>query len=151
MMRWPVIGMLAVAGLAAFWVVATPIPELQEQLRVSQFWVLEALGLALIVTTIAGLAQIRAAISRHDRYLAAGLCAVTFAMVLIAPRTNRIFYDEQIYQGIARNLSDLHLAQLCNDGTVEYRAPAVLASRVQQATVRLPVCPESWLPAGGSL
>jgi Dolichyl-phosphate-mannose-protein mannosyltransferase len=120
MMRWPVIGMLAVAGLAAFWVVATPIPELQEQLRVSQFWVLEALGLALIVTTIAGLAQIRAAISRHDRYLAAGLCAVTFAMVLIAPRTNRIFYDEQIYQGIARNLSDLHLAQLCNDGTVEY-------------------------------
>jgi hypothetical protein len=118
MMRWPVIGTLAVAGRAAFWVVATPIPELQEQLRVSQFWVLEALGVALIVTTIAGLAQIRAAISRHDRYLAAGLCAVTFATVLIAPRTNRIFYDEQIYQGIARNLSDLHLAQSCNDGTV---------------------------------
>ena len=42
--------------------------------------------------------------------------------MLIAPRTNRIFYDEQIYQAIGQNLSDLHRAQMCNDGTVEYGA-----------------------------
>jgi hypothetical protein len=119
MTRWALIGILAVAGLAAAWIGMTPIPALQDQLRVSQFWVLEVLGLALVVTTIAGLAHLRAAITRRDGYFAAGLCAMTVALVLVAPRTNRIFYDEQIYQGIARNLADLHLAQMCNDGTVE--------------------------------
>jgi 4-amino-4-deoxy-L-arabinose transferase-like glycosyltransferase len=38
----------------------------------------------------------------------------------VAPRTNRIYYDEQIYQGIGQNLSDLKRAQMCSDGTVEY-------------------------------
>ena len=33
---------------------------------------------------------------------------------------NRIFYDEQIYQSIGQNLTDLRLAQICNDGSVEY-------------------------------
>ena len=120
MKRLPVIAAGTAAAGTAAWIATTSIPELQEQLRVSQFWILEALALTLIVTTIAGIAHIRAHITRRDWYFAAGVCAVTCALVLIAPRTNRIFYDEQIYQGIARNLSDLHLAQMCNDGTVEY-------------------------------
>ena len=37
----------------------------------------------------------------------------------MAPRTNRIFYDEQIYQNIGQNLADLRRAQMCNDGTIE--------------------------------
>lgn len=49
--------------------------------------------------------------------LATAAVAVT---VLVAPRTNRIYYDEHIYQGIGHNLSDLRLAQMCNDGVVEY-------------------------------
>ena len=40
--------------------------------------------------------------------------------VFVAPRTNRIYYDEQIYQAIGQNLADLRLAQVCNDGNVEY-------------------------------
>ena len=40
--------------------------------------------------------------------------------LFVAPRTNRIFYDEQIYQSIGQNLADLRLAQMCNDGSVEY-------------------------------
>ena len=40
--------------------------------------------------------------------------------LFVAPRTNRIYYDEQIYQSIGQNLADLKLAQMCNDGTVEY-------------------------------
>ena len=40
--------------------------------------------------------------------------------LFVAPRTNRIYYDEQIYQSIGQNLADLRLAQMCNDGTVEY-------------------------------
>ena len=116
----PIISVVAIAALAVSWIAATPIPALQEHLRVSQFGVLEALALALIVTTAAGLRQISRVLKRRDWYVTAALCTMTFALVLIAPRTNRIFYDEQIYQGIARNLSDLHLAQMCNDGSVEY-------------------------------
>ena len=40
--------------------------------------------------------------------------------LFVAPRTNRIYYDEQIYQSIGQNLADLRRAQMCNDGTVEY-------------------------------
>ena len=37
----------------------------------------------------------------------------------VAPRTNRIYYDEQIYQNTGQNLADLKRAQMCNDGTIE--------------------------------
>jgi hypothetical protein len=52
--------------------------------------------------------------------VAGALACMAAALVLITPRTNRIFYDEQIYQAIGQNLSDLRLAQMCNDGTTEY-------------------------------
>jgi hypothetical protein len=47
---------------------------------------------------------------------ALGIALTVFA----APTTNRIFYDEQIYQGIGQNIADARLAQMCNDGNVEY-------------------------------
>ena len=51
----------------------------------------------------------------------AGLAALAIALtVFVAPRTNRIYYDEQIYQSIGQNLTDLRRAQMCNDGIVEY-------------------------------
>lgn len=120
MKPWPIVSLFAVIAGAAAWIALTPIPLLREELRVSEFWILEALSLAVIVTTVAGLRQIASAVSARDRVVLVSVCALAFALVLVAPRTNRIFYDEQIYQGIARNLSDLHLAQMCNDGTVEY-------------------------------
>ncbi len=49
--------------------------------------------------------------------LASAALVLTLA---VAPRTNRIYYDEHIYQGIAQNLADLRLAQTCNEGNVEY-------------------------------
>jgi hypothetical protein len=49
------------------------------------------------------------------------LSALAAALTLfVAPRTNRIYYDEQIYQGIAHNMADLRRAQMCLDGSVEY-------------------------------
>jgi hypothetical protein len=51
----------------------------------------------------------------------AGLMALALALTFfVAPRTNRIYYDEQIYQSVGQNLADLKLAQMCNDGTLEY-------------------------------
>jgi hypothetical protein len=94
--------------------------ELREALRVGQFWFLDGLFAALLVATaVAGRHLIRMLDPSETRMLG-GLVCLAAALVLVTPRTNRIFYDEQIYQAIGQNLSDLHLAQMCNDGTVEY-------------------------------
>jgi hypothetical protein len=55
--------------------------------------------------------------------LAGGLVIAASAWFLtstVVPRTSRIYYDEQIYQGVAHNLTDRHRAEMCNDGSVEY-------------------------------
>ena len=108
-------------GLVA-WTVRTPPSQLREHLKIVQFWSLEAcvaLGLVLAI----GLAREfrnRFVIS-GDRWQLLSLVALSVALTLwVAPRTNRIYYDEQIYQSIGQNLSDLKLAQMCNSGIVEY-------------------------------
>src|SRR4029079_7563385 len=73
----------------------------------------------LLVTTALEVRRlrVRAATLAAAAVVAAGAWALT---ATAPPRTNRIYYDEQIYQGVGRNLSDLHRAQMCNDGRLEY-------------------------------
>jgi len=47
------------------------------------------------------------------------LLAIVLTAV-VAPRTNRIFYDEDIYQEQGLNLSHLHRAQVCDEGNMEF-------------------------------
>lgn len=84
-----------------------------------QFWILEVQFALVVVTTIveAPRLTIRRSVVIAGLVLAAGTWLLTSTAV---PRTSRIYYDEQIYQGVGRNLSDLHRAQMCNDGNVEY-------------------------------
>jgi hypothetical protein len=49
--------------------------------------------------------------------LAAAGIAATYH---VAPHTNRIYYDEQIYQHSGQNMADLRRTQMCNYGIVEY-------------------------------
>lgn len=109
-----------VAGLGA-WLARTPNVVLREQLKTLQFWWLEALvalGLALGILVAR---DIWRGLDRRDLVRMAILAGVALGLtVFVAPRTNRIFYDEQIYQSIGQNLADLRRAQMCNDGTVEY-------------------------------
>jgi hypothetical protein len=111
---------IAIAALAAWWMAITPQAQLRETLRVGQFWFLEGLFAVLLVATAIAGRHVMRMLNARDRWLFVGLVSLAAALVLIAPRTNRIFYDEQIYQAIGQNLSDLHRAQMCNDGTVEY-------------------------------
>jgi Dolichyl-phosphate-mannose-protein mannosyltransferase len=84
-----------------------------------QFWALEAQFAFLLVTTTVELRRVRVRGSTVAAACVVALCA--WALTATAPpRTNRIYYDEQIYQGVGRNLADLHRAQMCNDGSVEY-------------------------------
>ena len=95
------------------------IPTLRAFLMNWEFWALEAQFAFLVIVTIV---EVRRLQVRRTTIVAAGVLAA-FAWLLTAtlpPRTSRIFYDEQIYQDVGRNLSDLHRAQMCNDGTVEY-------------------------------
>jgi 4-amino-4-deoxy-L-arabinose transferase-like glycosyltransferase len=113
-------GWLAVLTALAIWL-RTPTPVLREQLRVMQFWSLE-ICLVLVVALVGLVVRdVLRTLQRSDVFRMIVLAALAAALTLfVAPRTNRIYYDEQIYQGIGQNLSDLKLAQMCNDGTVEY-------------------------------
>jgi 4-amino-4-deoxy-L-arabinose transferase-like glycosyltransferase len=114
------VGWLSLLVALAVWL-RTPAPILREQLKTLQFWSLEislalVLGLGFLV-----LHEVRRHLNRTDAWRLAILAAAALTLTLwVAPRTNRIYYDEQIYQSIGQNLADLKLAQLCNDGTVEY-------------------------------
>jgi 4-amino-4-deoxy-L-arabinose transferase-like glycosyltransferase len=113
-------GIIACATLG-IWLATTSTGTLREHLRLTQFWSLEVcvfLGLAFGVCIVKDLSR---GFQRSDLTRMAGLAAVAVGLTLVvAPRTNRIFYDEQIYQSIGQNLTDLRLAQVCNDGSVEY-------------------------------
>ena len=59
-------------------------------------------------------------LDRRDILRMTLLMAIALGLTVgLAPRTNRIYYDEQIYQNAGQNLADLKRAQMCNDGTVQ--------------------------------
>jgi hypothetical protein len=111
---------VALTALAG-WLVTTSDQGLRDQLTAAQFWSLEAcvaLGLVLLAALARDLVR---GLGRADLARAAAVMGLAAALTLfVAPRTNRIFYDEHIYQAAGQSLADLKLAQVCHDGTVEY-------------------------------
>ena len=107
-------------GVLLVWLLGTSTGTLREHLKAGQFWSLEVC-LFLVVTTggfiLKGVVR---ELDRTDLTRMAVLAMVAVSLTLfVAPRTNRIFYDEQIYQSIGQNLADLKLAQVCNEGGVQ--------------------------------
>jgi len=121
--QWSVVALawsLVFFGFLA-WVLGTPPFALREQLKHLQFWWLEASVALAIVFCGVVLTELVRRLDRRDLSTLAALTLVAIVLtVFVAPRTNRIYYDEQIYQGIGQNLADLRLAQMCNEGSVEY-------------------------------
>ena len=118
---WLPVAIAWVGSLAALvlWLRSTSTGTLREQLKVVQFWSLETCVLLGVVVAVWTFATARVTAGRRDAVWMTVLAGVALAFtVFAAPRTNRIFYDEQIYQSIGRNLSDARLAQVCNDGQV---------------------------------
>jgi len=118
---WTAVGSAWLAAVAALltWVLRTPPPSLRQQLTLLQFWSLEicvVLGIALSAVVLRQLAHL---LDRRDVVRLALLIALAVGLTLgLAPQTNRIYYDEQIYQSVGQNLADSRRAQLCNDGTL---------------------------------
>lgn len=119
---WTVVSVAWIAGLAAIvvWLSATPPVALRDQLRLLQPWWLDACALSGVLIAVCALPRVDWTAVRRGGVAVFCLMALAFCLtVFVAPRTNRIFYDEQIYQSIGQNLSDVRRAQVCNDGTVE--------------------------------
>ena len=109
------------AGLAVFaWALWTPAAALRGQLTLLQFWSLEiCVALGLAVCALGSRDLWRLIDRRHLLGVALPLVLGLGMTVAVVPRTNRIFFDEQIYQSIGQNFADLHRAQMCNDGAIE--------------------------------
>jgi hypothetical protein len=109
---------IAVAVLLV-WILATPTASLRGQLAHLQFWSLETcvyLGLAL---TAAVVQELWRTLERRDLIAFVALAGLGVGLTAVMPvRTNRIYYDEQIYQSIGQNLAASRRAQMCNDGTL---------------------------------
>ena len=119
---WLAVGLAWLCSLTAIvvWLSAASTGALREQLKVLQPWWLDStvlIGALIGVCAISGRRRVSA---QGHRIAVLSLMALALCLtVFVAPRTNRIFYDEQIYQSIGQNISDLRLAQVCNDGTVD--------------------------------
>src|SRR5262249_2485425 len=120
---------LAAGGLL-FWLARTPVPLLRSQVSGLQFWSLEACVFLGLAVAAAVAQEMTGAIDRRDVAWSLALGAIAAVLTLtLPPRTNRIFYDEQIYQNVARNLADARRAQLCNDGAIEAGRPRRAAAQ----------------------
>ena len=122
--RW-IAGAFLIATIAAgVTVLATmSTDQIRHWQRLSQFWVVEALLVAALVTAALALPALVRAMRAGPAWWLGAAALTMLAFVLIStlpPRTSRIFYDEQIYQDVGHNLADLKLAQMCNYGIVEY-------------------------------
>src|SRR3954471_16845079 len=112
---------LGIVAALSVWVFSTPTGNLREQLKSLQPWSLDACVLLAVVAGIILISSGDRDAWRREMPRLVTLSALGVALTLFAaPRTNRIFYDEQIYQGVGHNIADSRLAQMCNDGSVEY-------------------------------
>jgi dolichyl-phosphate-mannose-protein mannosyltransferase len=121
--EWLAVGFATLAGIVvlAIWLLATSTGELREELKVLQPWSLDVCVLLGLLVGIYLLASVDRDVYKREAARVVVLAALGVALTIcVAPRTNRIFYDEQIYQSIGQNLADLRRAQVCNDGSVEY-------------------------------
>ena len=115
-----------VATTLGLWVGLHEKPDLRAHLGHVQFWTLESLFAILCVLTVRHarplwkLAQGHRPTTAPLVFVLAIVSGVLVLATVVAPRTNRIYYDEQIYQNIGQNMSDSRRAQICNDGSVEY-------------------------------
>jgi hypothetical protein len=118
----PLVLAWSAAGVGlALWLVTTQVPELREQLKTLQFWWLEATVVAGVALGAAVARDLWRRLERRDVAAMATVATLALALTLfVAPRTSRIYYDEQIYQGIGQNMADARRAQMCNDATLEY-------------------------------
>lgn len=94
--------------------------ELKEQLKWVSPLVLEINFFLILVGLIINLGAFRnvlGAVSRRSLVMLLTIAVgATLIAAFVAPKTHRIFYDEDIYLNIAQNIANLKKAGMCNEG-----------------------------------
>jgi len=76
---------------------------------------------AALVPCVGDLKALARGFINHKGLLLVALFLFTFSMTaFVAPRTHRIYYDEDIYGNVAQNMAIKEIAGFCNYGTFEY-------------------------------
>lgn len=119
----PATAFLIIIVIVAVWLKTGDGGLLRQQLMRWQFLALEAQFVLVVALSWINLPRLVRSLAPTTISVRAAAASAVLTLVLVAgvaPQTNRIYYDEHIYEGVGQSLSDLHLAQMCLDGTVEY-------------------------------
>lgn len=110
---------VAAIGFLLVWFGTSPTAALRDQLPALSPRAIEASFLLLAVGAVAARHSIARSLS-GVRLRALALAVLAFVLVsILPPRTHRIYYDEDIYQGVAQNIVWAGRAEMCNEGTLE--------------------------------
>ena len=112
--RWRLVSKLllpviftVLAGGIAYWLASTDNGTLRGQLIRWQFWALEVQFVLFVGLGWLVLPKFVQSLGLRRRALIATAAISLLALALagaVAPQTNRIYYDEHIYQGVAQNI-----------------------------------------------
>src|SRR5262245_45699223 len=94
----PALVLVAVAGVGASFGFRTSPDVLRDVMVRWEFWLLEAVFVGVVATTALEARRLRVDRRLLKRAAGIGLAAAVLSAV-VPPRTNRIYYDEHIYQG----------------------------------------------------
>lgn len=124
LIQWAVVGV--VVALIVGFGVASSVGNWQLRNLLARWTVLSLQASFILALCFAVLAwkDIRLALAGASRRTWAGLGGLLILglvlVAFVAPRTNRIYFDEQIYQNIAQNIAWTGQAYLCNEGNAEH-------------------------------
>ena len=115
---------LAALGGTAFWaqhvVADLTTDEQRAMVPVSTVWGMNACFLVGAVGLLCALGALRQRLARRHLWAAGGLAVLGYLACGIAPKTNRIFYDEHIYMQIGQTLAHTGRAEYSTYAKAEY-------------------------------
>ena len=92
----------------------------REVAGLSTVWALNLCVFGVLVGLLINGRRILTQLGRAQTLVAAGLFAGGIAVCFLAPRTNRIYFDEQIYEHIGQSIASTGAARSANLARVEY-------------------------------
>jgi drug/metabolite transporter (DMT)-like permease len=115
---------LIYAAVLAAWGLSYDSWQLTEQLKQLSPLFLEVNFFLILLGLLLNLRLFKKATSRIQRKTWAILLLIavvgTSLALFVAPRTHRIFYDEDIYMNVAQNIAHIKKAGICNEGEDSY-------------------------------
>lgn len=96
-------------------------PQMIGEWEVVCFWIVLCWFFILSVSFVISKNFKLVSISRKETIVLFSIFVVGFVLrAVVAPRTHRLFYDEDIYLNIAQNIQSSNQALMCNNGSIRF-------------------------------